>query len=51
MDYRSLTRPYGSRRSATQRTLPASFAQTAAGAWWNDLARNRGMTFSLSGVD
>jgi hypothetical protein len=34
-----------------QRTLPASFAQTDAGAWWTDLSRNRGMTFAISGVD
>ena len=34
-----------------QRTLPASFARSAAGAWWNDLAQNRRMTFEISGVD
>ena len=51
VDYRSLTRPYVVEAIGDQRTLPASFAQTTAGAWWNDLARNRGMTFSMSGVD
>jgi uncharacterized protein YlxW (UPF0749 family) len=51
VDYRSLTRPYVIEAIGDQRTLPASFSQTGAGAWWNDLARNRGMTFSVSGVD
>jgi uncharacterized protein YlxW (UPF0749 family) len=51
VDYRSLTRPYRIEAIGDPRTLPADFAQTSAGAWWNDLARNRGMTFSMSGVD
>jgi uncharacterized protein YlxW (UPF0749 family) len=51
VDYRSLTRPYRIEAIGDQRTLPASFTQTSAGAWWNDLARNRGMTFTLTGVD
>ena len=51
VDYRSLTRPYVIEAIGDERTLPASFAQTDAGAWWNDLSRNRGMTFSSSGVD
>lgn len=51
VDYRSLTRPYRIEAVGDDRSLPASFAQTSAGAWWNDLARNRGMTFTLSGVD
>ncbi|HEY5980887.1 MAG TPA: DUF881 domain-containing protein [Microlunatus sp.] len=51
VDYRSLTRPYVIEAIGDQRTLPATFAQTSAGAWWNDLSRNRGMTFSLTGVD
>ena len=51
VDYTSLTRPYRIEAIGDSRTLPASFTQTTAGAWWNDLARNRGMTFSLSGVD
>lgn len=51
VDYRSLTRPYRVEAIGDPRTLPASFAQTSAGAWWNDLARNRGMAFSLDGAD
>ena len=51
VDYTSLTRPYRIEAVGDSRTLPASFTQTAAGAWWNDLARNRGMPFSLTGVD
>ena len=51
VDYRSLTRPYVIEAIGDQRTLPASFAQTDAGAWWTDLSRNRGMTFAISGVD
>ncbi|HEY5783589.1 MAG TPA: DUF881 domain-containing protein [Microlunatus sp.] len=51
VDYRSLTRPYVVEAIGDQRTLPASFAQTSAGAWWNDLARNRDMTFSMNGVE
>lgn len=51
VDYRSLTRPYRVEAIGDPRTLPASFAMTSAGAWWNDLARNRGMTYSLSSVD
>jgi uncharacterized protein YlxW (UPF0749 family) len=51
VDYRSLTRPYRIEAIGDPRTLPASFTQTSAGAWWNDLARNRGMTFALDGVD
>jgi uncharacterized protein YlxW (UPF0749 family) len=51
VDYRSLTRPYRIEAIGDQRRLPASFSQTDAGAWWNDLARNRGMTFSISGVE
>ncbi|WP_156821124.1 DUF881 domain-containing protein [Microlunatus phosphovorus] len=51
VDYRSLNRPYRVEAIGDPRTLPASFAQTSAGAWWNDLARNRGMTYSLSGAD
>lgn len=51
VDYRSLTRPYRVEAIGDARTLPASFTQTSAGAWWNDLQRNRGMTFAISGVD
>ena len=51
VDYRSLTRPYGSRRSATPRTLPARFAESGAGAWWNELAQNRQMRYEISRAD
>lgn len=51
VDYRSLTRPYRIEAIGDSRTLPASFAETSAGAWWNDLSRNRGMTFTMNGVD
>lgn len=51
VDYRSLNRPYRVEAVGDPRTLPASFAQTSAGAWWNDLAHNRGMTYSLSSAD
>lgn len=51
VDYRSLTRPYRIEAIGEPRTLPASFAQTGAGAWWNDLARNRGMAYAISGMD
>lgn len=51
VDYASLTRPYRVEAIGDARTLPASFAQTSAGAWWNDLARHRGMSFSITGVD
>lgn len=51
VDYRSLTRPYVVEAIGDQRTLPATFAQTDAGAWWNDLSRNRGMSFAMSGAD
>lgn len=51
VDYRSLTRPYRIEAIGDERTLPATFTQSSAGAWWNDLSRNRGMSFSLTGVD
>ena len=51
VDYTSLTAPYRVEAIGDPKTMPATFAQTSAGAWWNDLSRNRGMTFSMSGVD
>ena len=51
VDYSSLNRPYRVEAIGDPRTLPASFAQTSAGAWWNDLAHNRGMAYSLSSAD
>ena len=50
VDYRSLTRPYRVAAIGDPRTLPASFAETSAGAWWIDLSRNRGMSFTVSGA-
>jgi uncharacterized protein YlxW (UPF0749 family) len=51
VDYTSLTAPYRVEAIGDPKTMPASFAQTSAGAWWNDLSRNRGMTFSMTGAD
>lgn len=51
VDYRSLTRPYRIEAIGDPRTLPATLIETSAGAWWNDLARNRGMTFTMRGSE
>jgi uncharacterized protein YlxW (UPF0749 family) len=48
VDYRSLTRPYRVEAIGDPRTLQARLAESAAGAWWNDLAQNRGMTYQTS---
>ena len=48
VDYRSLTRPYRVEAIGDPRTLQARLAESAAGAWWNDLAQNRNMTYSTS---
>lgn len=48
VDYRSLTRPYRVEAIGDPRTLEARLAESPAGAWWNDLASNRGMTYSTS---
>jgi uncharacterized protein YlxW (UPF0749 family) len=48
VDYRSLTRPYRVEAIGDPRTLQARLAESAAGAWWNDLAQNRSMTYSTS---
>ncbi|HEY0237104.1 MAG TPA: DUF881 domain-containing protein [Friedmanniella sp.] len=48
VDYRSLTRPYRVEAIGDPRTLQARLAESAAGAWWNDLAQNRDMTYSIS---
>jgi uncharacterized protein YlxW (UPF0749 family) len=48
VDYRSLTRPYRVEAVGDPRTLQARLAESAAGAWWNDLAQNRDMTFQTS---
>jgi uncharacterized protein YlxW (UPF0749 family) len=39
VDYRSLTPPYRVEAIGDPRTLPASFAESPAGAWWHDLAQ------------
>ncbi len=51
VDYRSLTPPYRVEAVGDRRTLPAALAETAAGAWWHDLAQNRGMRFELTETD
>jgi len=48
VDYRSLTRPYRVEAVGDPRTLQARLAESAAGAWWNDLSQNRGMTYQTS---
>ena len=47
VDYRSLNRPYRVEAIGDPRTLPASFAESAAGAWWHDLEQNRGMRYEV----
>ena len=51
VDYRSLTRPYRVEAIGDPRTLPAALAESSAGAWWHDLASNRGMRFEVGPVD
>ena len=48
VDFRSLTRPYRVEAIGDPRTLPARFAETAAGAWWHELATNRQMGYETS---
>ena len=48
VDFRSLTRPYRVEAIGNPRTLPARFAETAAGAWWHELATNRQMGYETS---
>jgi uncharacterized protein YlxW (UPF0749 family) len=50
VDYRSLNRPYRIEAIGDPRTLQARFVESAAGAWWNDLAQNRQMRFEISDV-
>ena len=50
VDYRSLTRPYRVEAIGDPRTLPARFVESAAGAWWNELAQNRGMAYETRSV-
>ncbi|SEQ46430.1 DUF881 domain-containing protein [Microlunatus flavus] len=51
VDYRSLTRPYRVEAVGDPRTLQARLAESAAGAWWNDLSQNRGMAYSTSDAE
>ncbi len=51
VDYRSLTRPYRVEAIGDPRTLPARFAESSGGTWWQELAQNRGMQFETSGAD
>ncbi len=48
VDYRSLNRPYRIEAIGDPRTLPARFAESRAGIWWDDLARNRRMPFQIT---
>jgi uncharacterized protein YlxW (UPF0749 family) len=48
VDYRSLNRPYRIEAIGDPRTLHARFVESAAGAWWNDLAQNRQMRYEIS---
>ena len=50
VDYRSLNRPYRVEAIGNPRTLQARFAESSAGAWWNDLAQNRKMRYEISDV-
>lgn len=49
--YRSLNRPYRVEAIGNPKTLPARFAASPAGAWWNDLAQNRKMHLDISTMD
>jgi uncharacterized protein YlxW (UPF0749 family) len=51
VDYRSLTRPYRIEAVGDPRTLPAAWVESAGGAWWNELAQNRGMRYEISTVE
>jgi uncharacterized protein YlxW (UPF0749 family) len=48
VDYRSLNRPYRIEVIGDPRTLHARFVESAAGAWWNDLAQNRQMRYEIT---
>ena len=51
VDYRSLNRPYRVEAIGDPRTLAARYAESTAGAWWSDLARNRQMGYEVSEAD
>ncbi|MET0694985.1 MAG: DUF881 domain-containing protein [Propionibacteriaceae bacterium] len=50
VDYRSLTRPYRIEAIGDAKTLQARYVESAGGAWWNELAQNRGMRYEISSV-
>ena len=51
VDYRSLTRPYRIEAIGDPRSLEARFTESTGGAWWNELARNRQMSYEISAAD
>lgn len=51
VDYRSLTRPYRVDAIGDPRTLQASFVESPAGSWWNELAQNRQMEYGINDVE
>lgn len=51
VDYRSLTRPYRVEAIGDAHTVQARYVESAGGAWWNDLAQNRGMRYEISSLD
>lgn len=48
VDYSSLTRPYKIEAIGDPKTLPASFAQSSGGVWWNFLRTNYKMRFEIN---
>jgi uncharacterized protein YlxW (UPF0749 family) len=48
VDYRSLTRPYRVEAIGDVKTLQAHYVESSGGAWWNELAQNRGMRYDIS---
>lgn len=50
VDYRSLNRPYRVEAVGDPRTLQARYVESAGGAWWNELAQNRGMRYEISSM-
>jgi uncharacterized protein YlxW (UPF0749 family) len=48
VDYRSLNRPYVVEAVGDPRTLQARYVESPGGAWWNELAQNRGMRYEIS---